>query len=170
MNAARDTSVRIDTLACDFAPRTAARAAARSSSSAGVTGPATSSGVGQDARWIEPSCHHDHTSSVTYGMIGASSRSTAVSATASAAWAEAPPLAGAVRPLLHRLQVVVAERPEELLGDVQRAGVVVRVERRGGLDDHPFQPGQQRRSSGSVTAARSAAAASPGSRARTWTR
>ena len=64
---------------------------ARSLSSRASPSTATSSVVGQAARWIEPSCHHDQTSSVTYGMIGASSRSTVRSAMARAAWAEAAP-------------------------------------------------------------------------------
>ena len=38
-------------------------------------GPPSSSTVGQAARCTEPSCHHDHTSSVTNGRCGANSRS-----------------------------------------------------------------------------------------------
>ena len=46
---------------------------------------------GHGARWTEPSCHHDHTSSVTNGRNGANSRSSVESASASAARAEPRP-------------------------------------------------------------------------------
>ena len=66
----------------------------------------------------------------------------------------------AVRPLLDQLDVVVAERPEERLGGLQRAGVVVRLERRG-RPGRPPRPAAASiaRSSGSVTGCRSASAA-----------
>ena len=49
----------------------------------------SSPAVGQAAWWIEPSCHHDQTSSVAKGMIGASSRSSVCSPRPSAARADA---------------------------------------------------------------------------------
>jgi hypothetical protein len=63
----RDSSARIETLAADFAPRIPIRAAATASTIAGSAAAAEprSTTVGQDARWIEPSRHHDQTSSVT---------------------------------------------------------------------------------------------------------
>ena len=62
--------MRIDTFACDFAPRMPRSAPATAASIAGSarSGPSpapVSATVGQLARWIEPSCHHDQTSSVT---------------------------------------------------------------------------------------------------------
>ena len=79
-----------------------------------------------------PSCHHDQTSSVTNGRNGASSRSCTWSASASAARADVGRGAAGlvVRALLDQLEVVVAELPEELLGRLERGGVVVGVERR----------------------------------------
>jgi hypothetical protein len=47
--------------------------------------------VGQAARWIDPSRHHDHTSSVTNGMCGANNRNNVSSAAAKAARAESDP-------------------------------------------------------------------------------
>ena len=44
------------------------------------------------AAWTEPSCHHDHVSSVAKGMKGAKSRKSAESARSSARRAEAAPL------------------------------------------------------------------------------
>ena len=49
-----------------------------------------------------------------------------------------------VRPLLDQLQVVVAELPEELFRTLQSAGVVVRLERPGGLGDQRAELGEQR--------------------------
>ena len=73
----RASGARIETFAWDFAPRMPTRAAATASSRAGSASTSRPScAVGQDARWIEPSCHQDQTSSVTYGRNGASSRST----------------------------------------------------------------------------------------------
>ena len=63
---------------------------------AGAMRPRSASGHG--ARWTEPSCHHDHTSSVTKGRNGANSRSSVDSATASAAWADADVAGGRRRP------------------------------------------------------------------------
>ena len=96
------------------------------------------------AVWIEPACHHDHTSSVTKGRIGASRRSRTERARARAAWAEAGPgSAGvAVGPGLDQLEVVVAEGPEEGLGPLEGPGVVVVLEGGGGLVDHLGQAGQ----------------------------
>jgi hypothetical protein len=87
------TSVRIDRfaslLAFRISPRTAA-AAGYTEVSADAND-ARSSAPGHDARWIDPSRHHDHTSSVTKGMCGANSRKSVSSATASAARAESEP-------------------------------------------------------------------------------
>ena len=57
----------MDTLACDFAPRMPASAAATASSMAGSAAAAEprSAAVGHGCRCTEPSCHHDQTSSVT---------------------------------------------------------------------------------------------------------
>ena len=57
----------MDTLACDFAPRIPASAAATASMIAGSAAAAEprSPLTGHGARWIDPSCHHDQTSSVT---------------------------------------------------------------------------------------------------------
>ena len=52
---------------------------------------------------------------------------------------------GAVCPLLHEFDVVVAERPEERLGDLEGAGVVVAVERCGRLLDHAPELGASSR-------------------------
>jgi hypothetical protein len=49
----------------------------------------TSSTLGHGARWIDPCCHHDHTSSVANGKKGAKSRSCTDRARSSAAWADA---------------------------------------------------------------------------------
>ena len=105
---------------------------------------ATSSTVGHGARCTEPSCHHDQTSSVTNGRNGANSRSCTLSAVASAARAEAAASGpwAAVGPVLDQLEVVVAERPEVGLGQLEGAGVVVVLERRGGLGDDLGQGGQ----------------------------
>ena len=78
-------------LPSEFDKRTAASATARSSSSRASPGTATSSVVGQEDVWMEPCCHHDHTSSVTYGMIGASRRSTADKVVTRAPCADAAP-------------------------------------------------------------------------------
>ena len=88
--------------------------------------------VGHAARWIDPVSNHDHTSSVTNGMIGANRRSSVESAVRSATAADARlGLAdAAVRAALHELDVVVAERPEEALDALERTRVVERVERR----------------------------------------
>ena len=74
--------------------------------------------------WIDPPAHHDHASSVTNGRNGANSRSSTESASRSAATADAaaPAPLLAVRPGLGQLQVVVAEEPEEPLGELQAPG------------------------------------------------
>ena len=96
---------------------------------------------GHVARCTEPSCHHDHTSSVTNGSTGANSRSSVVERRAQRRPGR---VVAAVGPLLHQLDVVVAERPEEPLGDLERRRVVVPVERRRGRRDHSGQFGQHR--------------------------
>ena len=50
----------------------------------------------------------------------------------------------AVCPFLDQLDVVVAEAPEEGLGDLEGAGVVVRLERFRRAGDDPGELGQQR--------------------------
>ncbi len=72
------TSVRWDTFAWLLALRTPANARPTTTSMVGSESPAASlSGPasGQAARWTEPSCHHDQTSSVAKGRNGASSLS-----------------------------------------------------------------------------------------------
>ena len=83
----------------------------------------------------EPGRHHDHTSSVTNGRYGANSRSSVDSATSIALFADAAPSGPevAVAAPLHQLEVVVAERPEEALGLLEHARVVVRLELLGRL-------------------------------------
>ena len=82
-----------------------------------------------------PSCHHDHTSSVTNGRNGANSRSSTDRAAVSAALADRRRLRAlfAVPTALDELEIVVAEAPEERLGPLQRARVVVALKRRGRL-------------------------------------
>src|SRR5699024_10036168 len=73
-----DTAVFCETLASVFVRRISVRAAATEASSSGATvesGWLSDSSVGHGARWTEPVRHHDQTSSVTNGMIGANSRS-----------------------------------------------------------------------------------------------
>ena len=143
-------SVRIDTLASDLTLRSAASAAPAARDHAGVGvagGGAQRRGVGHGARCTEPSRHHDQTSSVANGSTGANRRSSTSSARPSAARAEAVSggtRVGAVGAVLDQLEVVVAERPEERLGQLQRAGVVVRLERRGRLLDDVGQAGEHR--------------------------
>ena len=88
------TGHRIERLAVVLARRTCPRTSATTSStgpgSSGSDGP-NSDRSGHGDVWIDPACHHDHTSSVTKGRIGASSRSRAERARARAAWAEAGP-------------------------------------------------------------------------------
>ena len=71
---------------------------------------------------------------------GASRRSSVCSAQARVALAESGAGAVGVRPLLDQLEVVVAELPEELLGDLERGGVVVGVEGRGRAAAHLAEP------------------------------
>ncbi len=62
------TGARIDTFASVLALRTAASTASAGSRSAASAPAATadsSAPSGHEARWTEPSRHHDHTSSVT---------------------------------------------------------------------------------------------------------
>ena len=81
---------------------------------------------------------------MTKGRNGANSRSRVDSASGSAAWADARRLVAlaAVGPALDQLEVVVAEAPEERLGALEGAGVVVAVEGRGGLVDQVGQAGE----------------------------
>ena len=120
--------------------------------------------------WMEPACHHDHTSSVTKGRMGASRRSSTDRAAASAARAEAVPAAArctglAVGPGLDQLEVVVAERPEEGLGPLEGPGVVVPLEGRGGLVHHRARRASMARSMGAVTDSTGGAVTVPSSAA-----
>ena len=131
------TAARIDLLASDFArrmaPSTSAATARTWGSASGPAAARRSSASGQGERCTEPSCHHDHTSSVTKGRNGANSRSSVDRASAQRGPGRSRPAAPvAVRPALDQLEVVVAERPEERLGALEGPGVVVRLERRGG--------------------------------------
>ncbi len=93
----------MDTLACDFAPRMPISAAATASSVASSpVDVAELRDLGPAERWIEPLCHQDHTSSVTKGTNGASSRSWTCSARARVAFAESvesPPVSSYARSL-----------------------------------------------------------------------
>ena len=114
-----------------FSRRTAPSTSAATAStdlSAPAWGP-TSAASGQGARCTEPSCHQLQTSSVTKGRNGAKRRWRAERASASVARAESvPPGVGfAVGARLDQLDVVVAEGPEEGLGDLERPGVVEAV-------------------------------------------
>src|SRR3954468_9443855 len=84
------TSVFIETCASDFAPRIPASTSETASSTSGSWAPTvrSTSGSGQRVTWIEPSCHHDQTSSVANGRYGASNRSWTDKATANAAFAD----------------------------------------------------------------------------------
>ena len=48
----------------------------------------------------------------------------------------------AVGPGLDQLDVVIAEEPEELLGEVKRPRVLVSLERRGALPGHRREPAE----------------------------
>ena len=100
-------------------------AAARSSSSAS----------GHVERWIEPSCHQDQTSSVTYGRKGANNRSSTRQGERSGGDRRPRGLGPvrAVRAALHELEVVVGEAPEEPLDRLERSRVLVVLERAGRL-------------------------------------
>ena len=127
-------------------------------------------GLGPGGRWTEPSCHHDQTSSVTKGRNGANSRSRVDERQLERGLGRRGGRLAlvAVGPALHQLEVVVAEAPEERLGALERPGVVVALERGGGLVDQRRPAGpSMARSSGSVTARRPAAGASPSCRPRT---
>ena len=88
------------------------------------------SGSGHGAVCTEPSLNHDHDSSAANASTGANSRSSVDERDAQRERGGGLADVGAVvRALLDELEVVVAERPEERLGDLERAGVVVRVER-----------------------------------------
>ena len=66
MISTRESGARILALACDLAPRMPVSAAATASRTSGCEAAAEprSAAVGHEAWWIEPSCHHDQTSSV----------------------------------------------------------------------------------------------------------
>src|SRR6476661_8305492 len=114
-------SARMPSLASDLTLRTDATASPTVASTAASPPAGSASRVGQDWRCREPSPNHDHTSSVAYGMNGASRRSRVSSASLGVALA-------AVGAVLDELEVVVAERPEERLGDLEGAGVVPSLE------------------------------------------
>ena len=91
----RAASVRSDRLLAVFAFRTSPTTSDATVSTSGAAFAAASrSGLasGHAARCTDPSCHHDHTSSVTKGRCGAKSRRSTSSARASAACAEAWPV------------------------------------------------------------------------------
>ena len=104
----------------------------------------SSSRLGQGERWTEPSCHHDHTSSVTKARKGASRRRRTDNASAERGACRRGARVGGVLvgARLDELDVVVAERPEERFGAFQRAGVVIGVEGGGGFGDHLTQARQ----------------------------
>ena len=85
------TGVRMETFASDFALRIFDKTIPASLST--VASPscaaASSSVVGQALVCTKPSCHHDHTSSVTNGRNGANRRSCTESASAKVAFADA---------------------------------------------------------------------------------
>jgi hypothetical protein len=93
----RAASVLMETLAAVLALRTWPSTAAATASTAGSPAPppmvpsAPRSADGHGARWTEPSCHQDHTSSVTNGMNGANSRSSTPRAERSAPRADSAP-------------------------------------------------------------------------------
>ena len=88
------------------------------------------------------------------GRNGANSRTWTESARASAARADAVAAVGrvAVGAGLHQFEVVVAERPEEPLGRLERPGVVVAVEGGRGRGDHRVEAAQEVAVEGCVTA------------------
>ena len=94
----RAASARMETFASDFAfriwPSTAAAVASTDGSPTPRRRPSRCRGRrradGHAARCTDPSCHQDHTSSVTNGRNGANSRSSTDSAARSAPRADAP--------------------------------------------------------------------------------
>ena len=138
-------------------PRSRSASTSASVSSAPPHAASTSSGVGHAARCTEPACHHDQTSSVTNGRNGANSRSSVESAHEQRAVGrrrQLRPLV-AVAARLHQLEVVVAERPEERLGALEHARVVVVLE---------IARSTRRRAARASSAARDRAAAVTGPR------
>src|SRR5699024_5559909 len=141
-------AVFCETLASVFVRRISVSAAATEASSSGATvesGWLSDSSVVHGARWTEPVRHHDQTSSVTNGMIGANSqqhiersgerdmgRSLVVGS------------GGPVGTVLDEFDVVVGEFPEEALGHSQRVRIVVIGHMRTGLVDDLGQLRQQR--------------------------
>ena len=99
-----------------------------------------------------PSWVQRHTSSVANGSTGASRRSS--TSIACAQRGDVALRVARVGALLHELEVVVAERPEELLGHLERAGVVVLLVGARSRSRRPrASSASMSRSSGSVTAA-----------------
>ena len=101
----------------------------------------SSARVGQAAWCTDPSCHHDQTSSVTNGRNGANSLSMHGQRGRQRVVRRCGGLRAllAVAAALDELEVVVAEGPEERLGSLQHARVVVRLERRGRFVDQRRQ-------------------------------
>lgn len=101
----RSASALMETFAAVFALRTWPRTAAAVCSTTGSPAPPRApvppappapptpprSAAGHGARWTDPSCHQDHTSSVTNGMNGANSRSSTSSAERSAPLTDSAP-------------------------------------------------------------------------------
>ena len=131
-------------LASLLARRTAERAAAATSATSGSPSTGSSATVGHAARWTEPSCHQRP------DLLGDEGQERGEQPLQRRQrQLERGPRRGlarrvgvAVGPLLDQLEVVVAERPEERLGALERPGVVVAVERLGGLGDEAPQRGQ----------------------------
>ena len=105
--------------------------------------PARSPEVGQDAVWTEPSSNQLHASSAandtTRRQQTQQRRQRDAQRKRSGGLADIGLVVGA---LLDELEVVIAERPEERFGDLQRAGVVVTVERLGRLGDDLVERGE----------------------------
>ena len=89
--------MRSDRFASALALRTSPSTQAATSKTTGSPPTGNASVEGQLARWIEPSCHQDHTSSVAYGRNGANRRSRTSSANRSDAIAD-PAASGPLPP------------------------------------------------------------------------
>ena len=149
------TGARMDSRAADLAPRTALMAADAAASVPGSAPPASarsSAGSGQAARCTDrPATRTTPPRSRTAGTARtAAAAPTAPSRSAATADAGGAGAVLAVGPGLDQLQVVVAEEPEELLGLLQRPGVVVPSNARGARGHDVGQPASMARSSGSV--------------------
>ena len=134
------TSARIDCLASDFALRTPASASAAAVTTAGSPSAGSSAAVGHEARCTEPGLpprpdllgderQHRREQPQLHRERERQRRLRGL----------APPASDAVGPRLHQLDVVVAERPEERLRDLERPRVVERLERGGRLVDDAGQ-------------------------------